>query len=99
MLNARIYLFTLHSFRFTLVSMDSLKDILTHKNLDEPTEVTALRKYCQDTFDFTPHIGIKKDALFLTVPNGILATELRMRIPEITRRCQLTRKLIIRIGQ
>lgn len=78
--------------------MDSLKDILHQKNLDEPTEVTALRTYCQEMFHFTPSIGIKKDALFLNVPNGILATELRMRIPEITRRCQLTRKLVIRIG-
>lgn len=78
--------------------MDSIKDLLYQKNLDEPSEVASLRNYCLETFNFTPLISVKKDVLLLAVPNGILATELRMRVPEITRRCQLTRKLIIRIG-
>jgi hypothetical protein len=78
--------------------MDSLKDILATKSLDEPTEVIALRQYCQELFDFTPKISLKKDSIWLLVPNGILATELRMRQQEIKRRCQLTQKLVIRIG-
>ena len=78
--------------------MDSLKDLLAAKNLDEPTEVTALREYCQDLFQFTPKISLKNDCIWMLVPNGIIATELRMRIPEITRRCGLTQKLVIRIG-
>jgi hypothetical protein len=78
--------------------MDSLKDLLSAKNLDEPTEVTALREYCQDLFQFTPKISIKNDCVWMLVPNGILATELRMRLPEINRRCGLTKKLVIRIG-
>lgn len=78
--------------------MDSLKDLLSAKDLAEPTEITALREYCQQLFSFTPKIAIKNECMWLTVPNGILATELRMRLPEINRRCQLTQKLIIRIG-
>ena len=78
--------------------MDSLKDLLTKKNLDEPTEVTALKEYCLALFSFTPKISLKDDNIWMSVPNGILATELRMRQPEITRRCGLTKKLIIRIG-
>jgi hypothetical protein len=78
--------------------MDSIKDILATKNLDEPTEITALKKYCEDLFKFTPKISLKKDMIWMSVPNGILATELRMRLPEINRRCGLTQKLIIRIG-
>jgi hypothetical protein len=78
--------------------MDSLKDLLTHKNLDEPTEITALRHYCEDNFSFTPKISIKNDCLWVIVPNGILATELRMRIKEIQRRCQTTKKIVFRIG-
>lgn len=78
--------------------MDSIKELLATKNLDEPTEVTALKEYCQDLFGFTPKISVKNDAIWMSVPTGILATELRMRMPEIQRRCNLTRKLIIRIG-
>ena len=78
--------------------MDSIKDILTKKDLSEPTELVALREYCQKLLNFTPKISLKNNSIWLTVPNGILATELRMRSPEINRRCQLTQKLIIRIG-
>lgn len=78
--------------------MDSIKDILVKKDLDEPTEMTALKEYCQELFNFIPKISLRNDCLWLTVPNGMLATELRMRLPEITRRCGLTKKLIIRIG-
>jgi hypothetical protein len=78
--------------------MDSLKDILAKKDLDEPTEVTALKEYCQELFEFKPKITVRKDAIWLYAPNGVLATELRMRLPEINRRCGLTQKLVIRIG-
>lgn len=78
--------------------MDLLKDVLSKKDLAEPTEITALKEYCQEVFDFTPKISTRKNALWLIVPSGILATELRMRLPEITRRCGLTKKLVIRIG-
>lgn len=78
--------------------MDSLKDLLSAKNLDEPTEIVALREYCQQLFHFTPKISTKNDCIWMLVPNGVLATELRMRLPEINRRCGLTKKLVIRIG-
>jgi hypothetical protein len=78
--------------------MDSLKDLLASKNLDEPTEISALREYCQKQFNFTPKISVKKDALWLLAPNGILATELRMCSRDIIKRCGITTKLIIRIG-
>lgn len=78
--------------------MDSIKDILAKKELDEPTEITALKEYCKEMFDFIPKIIIRKDAIWLYAPNGILATELRMRFSEINRRCGLTQKLVIRIG-
>jgi hypothetical protein len=78
--------------------MDSLKDLISAKDLDEPTEITALRQYCEDLFNFTPKLSIKNDLIWMIVPNGAVASELRMRIPEIFKRCQLTKKLVIRIG-
>lgn len=79
--------------------MDSIKDVLAKKDLDEPSEVVALKEYCKDLFGLTPKISVKNDSIWMSVPTGILATELRMRLPEITRRCNLTKKLIIKIGQ
>ena len=78
--------------------MDSIKDLLQHKNLDEPTEVAALRGYCEDLFKVTPKITINGEILWCKVPNGIIATELRMRQPEVISRCGITKKLRITIG-
>ncbi len=78
--------------------MDSLKDLLQNKNLDEPTEITALKRYCQDSYAFEPKIKINQTDITLFAPNDIVATELRMRQKDIIKRCQLTKKLSIRIG-
>jgi hypothetical protein len=78
--------------------MDSLKDLLAQKDLDEPTEVTALKNYCQDQFNFSAKISLTKNVLWLTVPNGILATELRMRQTDIIARCGITKSFRIKIG-
>jgi len=78
--------------------MESIKDLLASKNLDEPTEIAALREYCQNLFNFLPEISIKNDCIWLKVPNGIIASELRMRITDIQMRCGLTQKLVIRIA-
>lgn len=78
--------------------MDSLKDLLEQKNLDEPTEIAALRMYCEELFKVTPKISISGDILWCKVPNGIIATELRMRQLEVVSRCGITKKLRITIG-
>jgi hypothetical protein len=78
--------------------MESIKDLLASKNLDEPTEIAALREYCQNLFNFLPEISTKNDCIWLKVPNGIIASELRMRITDIQMRCGLTQKLVIRIA-
>jgi len=78
--------------------MESIKNLLASKNLDEPTEIAALREYCQNLFNFLPEISIKNDCIWLKVPNGIIASELRMRITDIQMRCGLTQKLVIRIA-
>ena len=77
--------------------MESLKDILINKNLDEPTEISALRKYYIELFDEIPELQISGDYLVVYVPNSKIASELRLRMPEITRRCQPTKKLFIKV--
>jgi hypothetical protein len=77
--------------------MDSLKDILATKNLDEPTEVTALRDYVQQLYQFIPQVKISEKSITVVVPNSKMASELRLRQIEIERRCQLTKRLYVKI--
>ncbi len=78
--------------------MDSLRDLLTQKNLDEPSELTALRKYLVSKFGFSPKITMSQHTITVVVSNGKIATEIRARTLEITRRCALTKKLFVKIS-
>lgn len=78
--------------------MDSLKDLLVSKSLDEPTELVALRSFCNDQYNIEPKIQLKNDIIWLSLPNGLIATEVRMRQSEIIKRCGITKKLRIKIG-
>lgn len=78
--------------------MDSLKDLLLHKNMDEPTEVTALREFVKQEFNITPEIKVQQELITVYMPNAAVASVLRMRYHEVRTRCQLTRKLYVKIG-
>jgi hypothetical protein len=78
--------------------MDSLKDLLFDKNLDEPSDVSSLKDYLHATFQITPTIKVSQNAIVVIVPNSKLASEIRGRVLEITRRCQLTKQLYIKVG-
>lgn len=79
--------------------MDSIKDLLMQKNLEEPTEITALKDYYEKTFGLPASIKITQKSIVLNVPNSKLASEVRLRTLEIERRCQLTKKLFIKVSR
>jgi hypothetical protein len=79
--------------------MDSLHDILGNKNFDEPPEAASIKKYVRDTFQAEVSVQLKERDIIIIVPNAALASMLRLRSPEIRRRCQLAEKrLSFRIG-
>jgi hypothetical protein len=78
--------------------MDSLFSILSDKNFDEPPEISSIKKYVQDEFKADVGIQVRDKDIVVTVPNAALAGTLRMRGPDIKRRCQLEKRLIFRIG-
>lgn len=77
--------------------MDSLKDLLLTKNLDEPSEITSLKDYFHANFKISPKIKLTQNAIVVEVPNGKIASEIRGRMLDIERRCQLTKKLFVKI--
>jgi hypothetical protein len=78
--------------------MDSLNNILSDKNFDEPPEMASIKKYVQDEFQTTVGVLIRDRDIVIQVPNAALANTLRLRSPDIKRRCQLTKRLTFRIG-
>ncbi|MDB5168730.1 MAG: hypothetical protein JWO41_86 [Candidatus Saccharibacteria bacterium] len=79
--------------------MDSLNSILGRKDFDEPPEVTNIKKYVQDEFKVAVTVMARERDIIITVPSAALASTLRLRSPELKRRCAINdKKIIIRIG-
>lgn len=78
--------------------MDSLHSILSGKDFDEPPEMTSIKKYVQDEFQTTVTVQVRERDIVIGVPSAALANTLRLRGPEIKRRCQLDKRLTFRIG-
>lgn len=78
--------------------MDSLNSILGGRDFDEPTEISSIKKYVFDEFGIKPSVQVRESDIVISVPNAGLTNTLRLRGPEIKRRCQLDKKLIFRIG-
>ncbi|HVA10895.1 MAG TPA: hypothetical protein VNG32_01885 [Candidatus Dormibacteraeota bacterium] len=78
--------------------MDSLSDILHHKDFDEPPEMSAIKKYVYSEFKVEVGVQVRERDIVVMVPNSALANTLRLRGPDIKRRCQLTKRLTFRIG-
>ena len=75
-----------------------MSDILHRKSFDEPPEMAAIKKYVEEEFKIKVGVQVRERDIVVNVPNAALANTLRLRGPEIKRRCQLTKRLTFRIG-
>jgi len=78
--------------------MDSLLNILRNRDFDEPPEITSIKKYVKDEFKTEVSVQVRDKDIVVSVPSAALANTLRLRGPEMKRRCQLEKKLTFRIG-
>lgn len=78
--------------------MDSLNSILGHKDFDEPPEMSSIKKYVKDEFKTDVSVQVRDRDIVIGVPSAALANTLRLRSPDIKRRCQIDKRLTFRIG-
>lgn len=76
--------------------MDSLGHILNGKQFELPDEATAVRAYVARRYGATTSVKLQNNALILSVPNSALAATLYLERQQITEKCQLTRRLVIK---
>lgn len=78
--------------------MDSLHNILSNRNFDEPPEVANIKKYMLDEFQTTVSVQAREKDIIISVPSAALASTLRLRSPELKRRCAIhDKRIVIRI--
>jgi hypothetical protein len=78
--------------------MDSLFNLLGSKNFDEPPESASLKKFVADEYKTAVTVLVREKDIVVSAPSAALVSTLRLRSPEIKRRCQLTKRLVFRIG-
>ncbi len=78
--------------------MDSLHSILSGKDFDEPPEMASIKKYVKDEFHIGVGVQIRARDIVILVPNASLANSLRLRGPDLKRRCQIDKRITFRIG-
>lgn len=79
--------------------MDHIFDILSQKDFDEPEEINAIKKFVHDEYGQKVGVMARDKDIVIMVNSSALASSLRLRGPEIKRRCQIDKKLVFRIGQ
>ena len=79
--------------------MDSLLDILSRKNFDEPPEVTAIKRYVQNTFQEDVSVKVRDADIIITASSASLANTLRLQTLKISRLINTNKRLIFRTGK
>lgn len=77
--------------------MDTLFDILANKQFDEPPEAASIKKFVHDAYQTEVQVLVREKDISIIVPNAGLAGSLRMQLPELKRRCQIEKRVLIRI--
>ncbi len=79
--------------------MDSLNNLLSNRNFDEPPEVASIKKYMMDEFQTKVSVQARERDIIVSVPSAALAGTLRLRSPELKRRCSIKdKRIVIRIA-
>ena len=78
--------------------MDSLFSILGQKNFDEPPEAASIKKFVYDEYKTEVGVQVRANDISVQVPSAALANTLRLRAPEMKRRCQIDKKINFRIN-
>ena len=78
--------------------MDSLGSILGRKDFDEPPEMASIKQYVLTEFQTEVGVQVRDKDIIIMVPSAALANTLRLRGPDMKRRCQLDKRLTFRIG-
>jgi hypothetical protein len=80
------------------IKMDSLFDILGHKDFDVPPEVVAIKQYVKDEFNEDVEVIVREKDIVIAGRSAALISTLRLRGPDIKKAAKTTKRLGFRIG-
>jgi hypothetical protein len=78
--------------------MDSLFNILSDKDFDEPSEIKAIKLYVKKRFNADVGVKIRDRDIVVLVSSAALANTLRLDGPAMKRYCGIEKRISFRIG-
>ncbi len=78
--------------------MDSLFDILKHKDYDLPPEIAAIKQYVRDEFNEEVEVLLREKEIVIIARSSGLIGSLRLHSPKIKKAAQTDKRLSFRVG-
>ncbi|CAN5382655.1 hypothetical protein BH09PAT4_BH09PAT4_07900 [soil metagenome] len=77
--------------------MDSLSDLLANKDIDEPAESNAIKRYVHDTYQSEVGVQVRDRDIVLSVKSAALASRLRYDTSSIKTAAATDKRIVLRI--
>jgi hypothetical protein len=78
--------------------MDDIAEILGRRRIEEPDEIKVIKNYIFKKFETEVKISIKNNSLIISSPRSALINELRLGSRQLADECNVSRKIIFKIG-
>lgn len=79
--------------------MDSLYDLLSNRNFDEPAEIGVIKEFIREKYQAGCSVTMRQFDIVIIIGSAPLANQLRYALPELKERLKSEKKIVIRIGQ
>lgn len=77
---------------------NSLADILSNKNFDEPPEISAIKKFVHDNYQEDVEVLVRERDIVIAGRSASLVNTLRLNMRQLQAAAQTEKRLIFRIG-
>jgi hypothetical protein len=78
--------------------MDSIKDVLTRKDFEQPDEIRQIKDFVKSKFNEEPAVKITKNSIIISVSSAALAGALRPHLHHLDKELGGNKKLLIKIN-
>lgn len=79
-------------------SIDSLSNILSNKNFDEPPEIVAIKKFVHDKYQEDVEVIVRERDIVIAGRSASLVNALRLNMRPLQAAARTKKRLIFRIG-
>ena len=76
---------------------ESLFDILSRKDFDEPSEMTAIKQYVQEHFQVAVEVIVRERDIIVSAPSAALVGTLRFHVPKLRAAAKTHKRIVLRI--